>query len=132
MLPVKTAKKTAPRRYANCAPWLGEEIALFKEVRAIIPLGDIAYQWCLALAQEAWPVITKPIVHPAYRFVRWKRGQARYTGLPSVEEFAEYARCCDPDAKQYRLRLDSRRRELMARWQVQFAEIRTDLERARA
>lgn len=130
MLPTKAAVKTAPRRYANCLPWLEREIALFPRLRAIIPLGKEPHRWLLAFAQESWPTVTRPIVHPGHRFTKgWKRGEADYNRLPSGDEFAEFAKSCDPRAKPHHLRLDTRRRGLLARWQVQFAEIRAELDR---
>jgi uracil-DNA glycosylase len=128
MLPTKDAERTAPRRYANCWPWLGREIALYADtLRAIIPMGDEPHRWLLAFAQESWPMITKPIVHPAMRFKRWKDEEANDAGLPSDEEFHEFARWCDPKAKAH---LDKRTRGLLARWQAQFAAIRVALDAA--
>jgi hypothetical protein len=128
MLPVKDADRTRATRYGNCAPWLGREIALFNRVRAVIPMGGKTYEWCLAFPQESWPKITKPIVHPAYRF-KWRDLDATdYTGLPTDDEYARFARSCD--AKK--TRLDGRTRNLLARWHVQFRQIKTDLDRAGA
>jgi hypothetical protein len=129
MLPVKDADGTRARRYANCAPWLGREINVFKgTLRAVIPMGAKAHEWCLAFAQESWPVITKPIVHPAYRFKWSDDGATDYTGLPGDAEYAQFARSCG--AKK--TRLDKRTRNLIARWHFQFDQIKTDLDRARA
>lgn len=128
MLPTKDADKTAPRRYANCWPWLGREIALFADtLRAIVPMGEEPYRWCLAFAQESWPTITTPIVHPGHRFVGWKDGQADYSGVPSEEEFTQFAQERDPGGTSHKL--DKRRRGLLARWNVQFAAIRNELDR---
>lgn len=128
MMPAKFAPETAPRRYANCWPWLGRETDLVTTtLRAIVPMGEEPYRWVLAFAQESWPPITRPIVHPGYRFTKkFKASETDCSDLPSDEEFAAFAKRCDPKAK----RLDSKRRALLARWQVQFREIRADLRSA--
>lgn len=89
--PVSVAAATA-----NCWPWLGREIDLFADtLRAIVPMGAEPHRWLLAFAQESWPTITKPIVHPGHRFVSWKEGQADPTALPSDREFADFAALVD-------------------------------------
>lgn len=125
MVPTKDAGTTAPRRYANCWPWLSREIDLFKgTLRAVIPLGDQPHQWCLAFAQKSWPTITEPVVHPAMRFTSWKAAEANYDAVPTDEEFAAFVKWCDPEGTP---RLDKRKRGLLARWNVQFAEMRASL-----
>lgn len=95
--------------------------------------GNKAHTWLLAFAHESWPTITKPIWHPAYRFPKKARdAEVACDGLPTPEEFREFALERDPGAKPHELRLDAKRRGLLARWQVQFKEIRAELDRVSA
>ena len=122
----KDAGPTASHRYTNCEPWFGREIELFRDtLRAIVPVGNAPHKWLRAFAQDSWPTITKPIVHPAMRFTKWKDGQANYDGLPNEDEFRKFAHWCDPTGTP---RLGTRELRLLARWNVQFAEIRAKLD----
>jgi uracil-DNA glycosylase family 4 len=60
--------KPLPDEYANCRPYLLEELELLRSVRVVVPLGQIAYRTYLAARKQlGWknPVPVQPFGHGA-------------------------------------------------------------------
>lgn len=122
-----------PRRYRNCSPFLNREVHIFlPTLRAIIPVGNTAYRWCLAFAEPDWPPIMKPLPH--YAMIITKKMQKKWegadsTGLPTKTEFAEFAEKCNPGlAQKHETKLLKRHETLLKIYRKQIAKIKAKLE----
>ncbi|MGA8042532.1 MAG: uracil-DNA glycosylase [Terracidiphilus sp.] len=62
------ANKPTPQELHNCAPWLDQEFALLKHLRAVVCLGRIAFDGLLAHMQRSGNIATRsdfPFAHGA-------------------------------------------------------------------
>jgi hypothetical protein len=133
-LSVAVAKDTRLQRYANCAPWLEEEVRALKP-RMLIAVGGAAFGHLLRVRSEAWPPVAS-VLHWSrqntmnmHRFVR----RGLLDGLPSARTLAAWRlraydeRSWHPDDDPHRRRaanVTDYQLQLLGVYRRQFSAIR--------
>ncbi len=111
---------TMPRRYRNCSQFLNREVQMFlSTLRAIIPVGNEAYRWCIAEAERNWPPVTKAVPHYAWRFPQATEEKKRLT-KDEWDGFREFVR--EHSSRQ----IHDRERKILAIYKFRFARIKAE------